>query len=207
MAKVLMVVGFKNWIYQGLKHLLQKNGQYSVMEGDHLSIRQVSDQLDTVFFDELYFRNIPISELKIFGQYFPFQRSILVCTEIEEQSVEKARRLGVRGFLTKDCDEDEILEALDVVGRQGEFFCGKITDVLSSTNSSILNGKALELSQREVEVLKLIAKGMSSQKIAESMSVSPHTVNVHRKNILKKMKVGSPVEMIVKAIQLEIVSI
>lgn len=207
MAKRLMVIGFKGWIYQGLKHLLQTNGHYDVIEGNHLTIEKVKDQVDIVFFDQLYFNEISISALKVFSQHFPFQQSILVCTDIEEQSVRKAMKLGLRGFLTKDCDEEEILEALETVSRQGEFFCDTISQVLNLADKPILDVDHLELSQREMEVLKLIAKGFSSQQIADEMFVSPHTVNVHRKNILKKMKVGSPVEMIVKAIQLEIISI
>lgn len=65
--------------------------------------------------------------------------------------------------------------------------------------------KYLELSNREVEVLKLIARSMTNRDIGKFLFISPQTVNVHRKNLMKKMEVNNSVALIIKAQSLQII--
>jgi DNA-binding NarL/FixJ family response regulator len=69
------------------------------------------------------------------------------------------------------------------------------------------NCEPTDLSKREFEVLELIAKGFRTADIAEKLFVSIHTINSHRKNILKKLKLKSPAQLIVYAIESKLVQV
>lgn len=110
---------------------------------------------------------------------------------------------GVNSFLTKQCDEVEILEAVRATARGDKFYCHKILDLIieRSFPSKSENCTATPLSPREKEILTLVAKGKIAKEIAAELHISPHTIYTHRKNILRKLKLTSPTEMIVYALE------
>lgn len=124
------------------------------------------------------------------------QLKVLVITDdVDKGRVRSVLKMGVQGFLTKSCSEAEILEALNAIQLDQTFYCNRVLKALVKTDNQ------LELSEREMEVVKLIATGHSSSEIAETLVISIHTVNSHRKNILKKLKLKSPTELIIFAVE------
>ena len=87
--------------------------------------------------------------------------------------------------------------------KEGErFFCQKVIDTLIDENTGDSGHPALkELSERELEVLKLIGQGFTSKEISNRLFISIHTVNSHRKNLLKKLEMKSPTQLIVFALE------
>lgn len=128
---------------------------------------------------------------------------ILVITEDDDQiRIHQVIGLGVKGFLTKTCDQQEIIHAIHSVAKGKRYFCNKILELV--VENKLENNEELRdsaLSPRENEVLRLIAKGFSTLCIANELHVSVHTVNSHRKNILKKLKLKSPAQLIVYALE------
>lgn len=90
------------------------------------------------------------------------------------------------------------------MARGEKFICNKILDVILEKNTYDTNNETV-LSERETEIIKLIAEKYSSQEIAEKLFISIHTVYTHRKNIMKKLNMRSPVELILYAIDKGIV--
>ena len=109
----------------------------------------------------------------------------------------------MNSFLTKQCDEEEILDAIKATAKGDKFYCHKILDLIieRSFPSKSENCNATPLSPREKEILTLVAKGKIAKEIAAELHISPHTIYTHRKNILKKLKLTSPTEMIVYALE------
>ena len=128
---------------------------------------------------------------------------ILVITGDDDQiRIHQVIGLGVKGFLTKTCDQQEIIHAIHNVANGKRYFCNKILGLVVENkleNKEEVGNRAL--SPRENEVLRLIAKGFSTLRIAHELHVSIHTVNSHRKNILKKLKLKSPAQLIVYALE------
>ncbi len=81
------------------------------------------------------------------------------------------------------------------------FFCSNVIKV----ERDIESGKLSKLSDREVEVLRLISQGMTNNEIAEQIFLSSHTVATHRKNLMKKLKAKNNVDLVISAIKESII--
>lgn len=129
---------------------------------------------------------------------------LLIIGTIEKESVQKLIKIGVKGIVTKQCSKEEIINAISTTLKGELFLCSKVLKVILSEENSIRNQGQVEialLTKRELEVLPLITKGHTTMTIADILNVSVHTINSHRKNILKKLNLKSPIELIVYAIE------
>lgn len=129
---------------------------------------------------------------------------LLIMGVLEKASIQRLIDLGVEGIITKQCSKEEIVTAIDTTVKRERFFCGKVLSLLFDQKNkgySVAQPKINVLSPREKEVLSLITKGHTTQRIAEILHLSVHTINSHRKSILKKFNLKSPVELIVYALE------
>jgi len=124
-----------------------------------------------------------------------------------------ALRAGITSYIKKDCDIDEIVDAVRETGGGGKFFCGKILDTIRresiDTNSLNLAEYSCEpvlLTDRELEVIKLIAEGYTNGQIAEKLFLSSHTVSTHRRNVMHKLGVNNTAAIVMYAVKTELVS-
>ena len=124
--------------------------------------------------------------------------NFLVISDNEEPArVKRFIAAGIKGFLTKSCSEEEIQTALKLILDGGKFYCQSVIEIIADENQKA----DLELSEREMEIIDHITKGNSSSQIADRLNISLHTVNSHRKNILKKLGLKSPTELIIYAVK------
>ncbi len=126
---------------------------------------------------------------------------LVISNSQNRESMQRLLGMGIKGIVTKNCSEEEIVNALKSVTKGNRFFCNTILDLVVSAQNEEENCEPANLSPREYEVLKLITKGIKTNQIAEELHVSVHTINSHRKNILKKLNLRSPAELIVYAIE------
>jgi DNA-binding NarL/FixJ family response regulator len=118
----------------------------------------------------------------------------------ENNKILDAIKLGVIGYLTEECDKEEILKAVDSVSKGEKYFCNKILDLIIEKKFEKDSTIKDNLTEREIEIIKLIAEKYTNQEIADKLFISIHTVYTHRKNIMKKLQIKSPVELILYAI-------
>ena len=126
-------------------------------------------------------------------------RILVISDCLKKENVQKLLTGGVLGYLTKACEKNEIMAALESMVRGEKFICNKILDVILEKKRDEINLES-DLTDREVEIVKLIAERYSNQEIAEKLFISIHTVYTHRKNIMKKLNLRSPIELILYAI-------
>ena len=123
--------------------------------------------------------------------------SVLIYTMYDDSSlIEKARKLGANGYLTKDLTNTDLLAALREA-MAGKAFVEYVTK--RKNNSHHFPDSFVEkmrLTKREIEMISLIVQGKHAPQIAEQLSLSEHTVNTHRKNILKKLNLNSVAELV-----------
>lgn len=133
---------------------------------------------------------------------------ILVVTMFEDDySVFAAMRAGARGYVLKDANEDDILRAIRSIARGEAIFsptiARRVMDYFAATSSTELKAVPRrsfpELTERERELLNLIARGESNTQIAETLVVSPKTVRNHISSIFSKLQVAGRAEAIIKA--------
>ncbi|MBQ5691183.1 MAG: response regulator transcription factor, partial [Alistipes sp.] len=112
---------------------------------------------------------------------------------------------GAKGFLLKDSSIDEVFEAIDRVMAGEEYFCKEIMRVLSDAMRR--NEEADKLSEREIDVLLEICRGLSTQEIADKLFLSKRTVDSHRANILEKTGSKNTASLVVYAIKHNLVEV
>lgn len=111
---------------------------------------------------------------------------------------------GARGFLLKDSEFDVVVEAVQTVYEGGTYFSSSLLDSLSgSIRAGSVRGvdEQDSLSERELEILVGICRGLSTQEIADKLFISKRTVDKHRANILEKSGCKNSTSLVVYAIK------
>lgn len=129
--------------------------------------------------------------------------TLVITADDSKTSMMKVVEMGVQGFLTKSCSTEEILMAIQATARGEKFFCHKVLNMVleeKDRDSEEADCEPTGLTQRETEILKNLAEGLSTKKMADLLNLSPHTIQTHRKNIIKKLNIKSPTEFVVYAI-------
>jgi DNA-binding NarL/FixJ family response regulator len=131
---------------------------------------------------------------------------VLVLTTFDlDEYVYEALRAGASGFLLKDAPEDQLLAAIRVVAGGGSLFAPSVTRRLiqrfaeRAAPPDAAPPQLDELTDREREVLKLVARGLSNSEIAEQLVVSDHTAKSHVSSILRKLGLRDRVQAVVLA--------
>lgn len=136
--------------------------------------------------------------LKRIRKLSPASRVIAVSMHSQPAYAKKMLRLGARGYVTKNSPRQEMMDAINDVMNGNIYVCQEVKNILSE---QILGEEEKiaglnKLSEREIEVINLIREGLSSKEIADKLGISIKTVEVHRHNILKKLKVKNTASLI-----------
>ncbi len=128
-------------------------------------------------------------------------------------TIVNALRAGVTSYIKKDCDVHEIVESIRETVSGGRFFCGQILETIRQESIDVndldiqeLNCEPVVISEREIEIITMIAEGYTNNEIAEKLFLSPHTVNTHRKNIMQKLGVNNTAAIVMYAVKAQLVS-
>jgi DNA-binding NarL/FixJ family response regulator len=129
--------------------------------------------------------------------------SILVLTMFDDDSVFAAMRAGARGYLLKGTEGEEMVRAISVVNSGEAIFSPSIARRLmqyfGASRPTTLPQLFPDLTEREREILTLIAQGYTNPAIAEKLVLSPKTVRNHASNIFSKLQVAGRAEAIIRA--------
>ena len=105
--------------------------------------------------------------------------------------------LGALGYVTKNSPAMEMKEAILAVSEGREYICTEMQELLSASQGGSDHHSAIQtLTGRELDVVKLIKNGHSSKEISEALTISVKTVETHRHNILKKLRVKNAVSLL-----------
>lgn len=121
----------------------------------------------------------------------PRSRVIILTSDTSEASLVKGIQAGVSGFLTKDRALDDVVQALRLVA-SGESIL--TDDQISKIPQGEVEGE--QLTQREIEILRLLARGRDTQAIADALTISSNTVRTHLQNIFGKLGAHSKLEAV-----------
>lgn len=132
---------------------------------------------------------------------------ISISSELSRPFILTTLQNGINACITKDCSEEEILEAVESATKGEKFFCNKVLDSLIDIEDFELNCDPTILTKREIEIVQLVCDGFTTAQIADDLSLSKHTINTHRKNIMGKLHFKTPAELIRYAIETSLVVI
>jgi len=132
---------------------------------------------------------------------------VMLSMHESEEYVLKSIRAGADGYLLKGSSKEEFLKAVHTISNGGKYFSGDISSILigqlSNPVAAIETKQPLEedmmITKREKEILKLLLSGKGNKEIAEALDISKRTAEVHRFNLMKKLKVKNLIELSNKA--------
>lgn len=125
----------------------------------------------------------------------------------EESYYSRMVEAGARGFLLKDSDIVDVLEAVETVMEGGSYFSPQLLSSLTGRMRSREDAADDQLSSREREILVAVCRGLSNQEIADELFISKRTVDKHRANILEKTGCKNTASLVVYAIRNGIVEL
>jgi two-component system nitrate/nitrite response regulator NarL len=136
-----------------------------------------------------------------------FVKIVMLSMHESEEYVLKSIKAGADGYLLKGSSKEEFLKAVHTVANGGKYFSGDISSILigqlSNPVAAMESKQSLEedmmITKREKEILKLLLSGKGNKEIAEALDISKRTAEVHRFNLMKKLKVKNLMELSNKA--------
>lgn len=128
---------------------------------------------------------------------FPKLKVIILTMYNEPAFVRKAKSLGASAYLLKNYSGDELLDVIEQIDAS-DFYLSKGISITDDTKKEFDGSFAVtsQLSPKEIEIIKYVAKGLSSKDIADALFLSVHTVDTHRRNLLKKLRLNNTASLV-----------
>jgi two-component system response regulator NreC len=136
---------------------------------------------------------------------------VMLSMHQDESYVLRSLKAGAKGYLLKDSLRGDVIDAIRAVAQGRSFLTRKVRLMLQEDYVRQMESRGLEdsydlLTDREREVLHMVAEGKSNKEVAGSLNISPTTVETHRSHILQKLGIHSVPELILYAVRKGIVS-
>ena len=199
-------------------HALFRNGLRGLIDGNHSCrvVAEASDGSDFLESEEAMSADVVFMDIAmpiISGDKataLALERNPdlkIICLSMfgEEKYYSGMMEAGAKGFLLKDSSIEEVFAAIKAVMNNEEYICHEVMQALSG--SMRRNEDAEALSEREMDVLRGICRGLSTQEIADELFLSKRTVDTHRANILEKTGSKNTASLVVYAIKNNLVEV
>jgi two-component system response regulator NreC len=136
---------------------------------------------------------------------------IILSVHSDEEYLLRALNAGAKGYLLKESADVDLLRAVEAVAQGRSFFSPAVAKMLLEDSVRQLKQRGLKdsydlLSNREKEVLQLLAEGKSNKEVAAILYLSPYTVETHRTHIMQKLDLHSPVDLVLYAVRKKVIA-
>ena len=196
-------------VIAGVKHLLMHEASLEVIgevnSGSLLRRRLQENPPDILALDYLNLDNFSAEDCQRLLREYADLRVVIISSDQQRDRIMEVLNCGVLGFVTQDCSAPEIISTFLAAADGKKFFCSAVLDRLTPRPGKIRENTSPGLTDKETQIIRLIAQDLSTHEIAVQLHLSPHTINTYRKRILKKLGVKSPVALVMKAIHLHII--
>ena len=112
----------------------------------------------------------------------------MLTTYNDREIISELIHIGVSGYLLKNSDKQELVEAINKVMKGRHYFSEEVENIILQGLTERKSAEVMPLTERELEVVQLLAKEYTNEKIADQLHISFRTVETHRKNIMQKAK-------------------
>jgi len=190
----LLLVDDHTIVTDGLKALLSDEEHY-VIKGVAQNGRMAIEMLNVLKVD-IILMDIDMPEMngieavKHIKKQMPEKKVLMLTMHDEKAMIKTMMEIGADGYLLKNSPKVELLKALESIANNETYFSDEVTSVLLQTDQVKSNGKLLaDLTDREIEIIKLVSEGFSNKQIGEKLFISHRTVDTHRTNLMNKIEV------------------
>jgi two-component system, NarL family, response regulator NreC len=213
--KIKIVIADDHQLFrEGLINLLSDSSEIEI-------IAHAEDGIDAVEKAVIYDPDIVIMDIgmpKISGveataqlkKKMPDIKVIALSMHSEKHYIKDMLEAGAKGYLFKNCTYAQLIDAIKTVYAGNKYLSNEITEVLIDdylNNKNEKHGNISELTEREMQVLKLFAEGKSTRDISEELFVSVKTIGTHKQHILEKLNLKTTVDMIKFALKNGIITL
>jgi DNA-binding NarL/FixJ family response regulator len=182
-------------VLDGLKAVLKNNDRIEVQgevnNGEEVLAFVATHYVDVVVLDI----NMPVMDgitcARRLKQKYPHIHIIILTMYAQKSFVEEIVKIGVNGCLLKNNSGKELTDAIERV-MEGKSYYDLIQTFVLEKDEAF----QFKLSKREIEIIKLLAEGLTSFQIGEKLFIAEHTVKTHRKNILRKTGAGNTSQLV-----------
>jgi DNA-binding NarL/FixJ family response regulator len=193
-------------ITESLKMILQSDGRFFVN-------KIVTEKIDLI--EELKLKNTAVliidpsqvdlagfAELNEIKCGFPDLKLLIITNNVTRKELHEFNTIGINNIILKTEGKEEIIEALNATVNRKKHYSNELLDLLFESNEKKFIGEETgQLTNSELEIVRLIAEGLTTKEIAARKFISFHTVISHRKNIFRKLGVTSISELIMYSIK------
>lgn len=204
-------------LIDGIKTLLHTHPNIAVvgtsLNGANLYQEVVENEADILVLD----LNMPeVDGLQVIKEFnkkgFPC-KVIILSSHDDLRIIKEVMKMGASGFLTKKCAGENIIDAIGAVLNDEEYFCKSVREKIFNTATrnipklkTVDHKDSLMLTEREIEIITLIAHEFSGKEISEQLFISVNTVETHRKNIMKKLDAKNSISLVKYALKKKLIS-
>ncbi len=212
----LAIVDDSPFFNAGLVNLLQTNNKLQIViecsNGQELiDILNLGKQKPDIILLDL---EMPVMDgtetMEYLSKYHPEIKVLILTVHDEARTLLYLVEKGVKGFLMKD-DINELINAIDTIYKQEYYFKGRDMKKIAAAYKKDKNKAAaknqINFTERELEVLALICKGLTNKEISSKLHIGVRTVDRHKDNILQKANVRNTVELVIYALQNDLIRI
>ena len=197
-------------IAEGIRNFFKSNGfvSISVVENqDHLERTLMREVPDYVLIDDSA-KQFKVEKTIAFLSFTKPAQTILLSKTMNQERFELLKKVGVRFFISNEISREELFNLLQFMELEKEYLDHQVKRRLAFDAEEAFRTTCAELniSEREVEIIKLIAEGYINKEIADMLFLSTHTVNTHRKNIMSKLGVNNATGIVIFAVKEKLVS-
>jgi len=187
-------------VRRGIKEILAVTRDISVV-GDCASASEIEAALrqglpDVLILDMAMPGLSGVELIRHLVKEFPFLRILVLSMHNESQFVARALREGARGYVTKDADTETLLQAVRKVAMDEKFIDPALINAMVFEMSNAESAADDKLTERELQVLKLVVAGQSLNAIAEALHLSPKTISSHKTRIMLKLDVDNNADLV-----------
>ena len=151
-----------------------------------------------------------VDATRVLHKELPETRVLVLSMHADKHYIKEALEAGAYSYLCKNCTYDQLIEAINSVYQGKKYLSDKITEVLIRdylSKEEEVRDNNQKLSERESEILKLLADGKQTREISDILFISVKTVGTHKQHILEKLNLKSTVDIVKYAIKKGIVSL
>lgn len=216
--KTILLVDDHTLFREGLKVLINQSTMFEVA-GEAGTVREACKKTkelrpDVILMDIALPETNGIEGARIILDQLPSAKVLVISMYSKMDYIIKALQAGAVGYIVKDSTPDILLNALNAVIRSHYYFDHTIMSEIvqfileqQSNVTSISGDNYDKLTRREQEVMRLVAQGLSSKKIASKLFISPKTVENHRTKIMEKLNLDNVIDLVKYAAKLGIINI
>lgn len=217
MDKIKLIIADDHKIFlDGIKSLLSEIEKFEIIatasSGEQL-IELLKFNTPDIVITDITMKGINgIEVTRIITELYPTIKVLILSMHSTEEFVLNAAKVGADGYLPKDSSIEELIEAIETINEGNQFYAKNVRDYFLNhyikrfrVEQDIIEKS--DLTSREMEILKLVATGLTNKEIADKLIISQRTVDAHKNHIMQKLKLKSSAEMIIYAIKNKLVEV